>query len=537
MAATATAARPELAENRTSVRSPAASAGGQTMAVMLIVAGVSFVATIVATTRYGIGLTPDSFVYLTGAQSLAAGHGYASDGSAVTVFAPGYSAVVSLAEHIGLSAGGGARVLAAVCAAASVALGYALLRRHIHSRRIIIGATVAIGCSAVMLQTFDEALSEHLFILVVLLFILAAENVMSASRVMLPVATVVVLTWAAFYVRYAGIVLVPIAAAIVLIALWRRSRGRALASAAAVLVAGVALPAVWMKRNVDAGSGLLGSRQDAAASPLTNVARTSRELSSWLATSWTPGALRVVLFLAAVVLLVLAVAGLVRGRLTLPTDARDMLPAVLVTSVYLIYLAVTASLVAFAAINARFLAPVFIPAVVVAAWVFERVRPQVSQPVRRVITVVAAVWLAISLLWFGGVLVSSARSGAGGYASDHWHDSKLLDDVRSLDETAPVYTNDSVAIELFTGRVVKLSVARTFFASNEETGSLPGFLQTVKCAGRVELVWFQPNGRPRLYSPDELAQYLRLEPRVQRGEGVIYDVTPKPGDTSTVSCR
>jgi len=537
MAATATAARPELAGDRKRVATATSSRGGHTAGVALIVAGVSFVATLVATTRYGIGLTPDSFVYLTGAQNLANGHGYASDGVTVTVFAPGYSAVLSLAEHLGLSVGGGARGLAALCAAASVGLGYALLRRHIHSRRIIIGATVAIGCSAVMLQTFEEALSEHLFILVVLLFILVAEAVMRAPRSTLPVAGLVTLTWAAFYVRYAGIVLVPIAAVVALIAMWQLSRRRAVVTAAAVLAAGVAVPALWMKRNVDAGSGLLGSRQDSASSALTNIARTSRELSSWLATSWTPGPLRLVLFLAAVVLLVVAVVMVARGRLELPADARDMVPAALVTGAYLIYLAVTASLVAFAAINTRFMAPVFIPAVVVAAWMFERVRPQVSEPVRRVITVVAAAWLAISLLWFGGILVSSTRSGAGGYATDRWHHSALLDDVRNLDDTAPVYTNDSVAIELFTGRAVTLSVARTFFASNEETNSLPSFLQTVECAGRVELVWFQPNGRPRLYSPDELAQYLRLVPRVQRGDGVIYDVTPKPGDSPADSCR
>ena len=152
-------------------------------------------------------------------------------------------------------------------------------------------------------------------------------------------------------------------------------------------------------------------------------------------------------------------------------------------------------------------------------------------------TGIAVGWLAISLLWFGGQVVTSARNGAGGYTTKRWHNSKTIAEVRRIDPSERIYTNDSAAIELFTGRVVDLSVAKTFFASNEETGALASFLRTVRCAGKVELVWFLPNGRPRLYSPAELSHHLQLLPRSSRGDGVIYDVTPKPGDARPSNCR
>jgi hypothetical protein len=538
LAATAVASRWQSAEEQRSSSAEAKRTTARRIAaIVLIVAGVSFVATLIATTRYGIGLTPDSFMYLNGARSLASGHGYLSDGGPITEFPPGYSFVLSLGEHTGIAVETGARLLAALCSAATVVLGYVLLRRHIRSSRIIVGATIIIGCSAVLLQAFKEALSEHLFIIVVLLFILVAETLMRRPRALLPLATLLVLTWAAFYVRYAGIVLVPIAIAILLIALWPSDWRGALVRSAGFIVAGVAVPALWMKRNVDAGSGLLGNRQDAAASPLTNVARTSRELSSWVATNWGPGAVRLLVFLALFAVVALAIGLLVRGDLAVPTDWREMLPAVLVTSFYLIYLTVTASLVAFAAINTRFMSPVYVPAVVIGAWVFERVRRQVGALARKVITVVAAAWLVINLVWFGGVFVSAVRSGAGGYATRRWHDSKLMDEVRKLDGSVPVYTNDSAAIELFTGRVVPLSVARTFFASNQKTGSLPKFMHEVSCAGHVELVWFLPNGRPRLYSPDQLGQFLHVAPKIKRGDGVIYELRPRPGAGPRASCK
>jgi hypothetical protein len=508
----------------------------RTYGLVLLIATISFAATLVSTMRWGIGLTPDSFVYLNGARSLANGHGYTSDGQAITAFAPGYSAVLSLAPRVNISVDDFARVLAGLSFAATVVLGYVLLRRHIRSRKIIIAATVAIGCSGVLLQTYKEALSEHLFIVVVVLFVLVAEELLQRPLALVPAAILVTLTWAAFYLRYAGLIFVPLAALLALIALWRTSTRRALVQSAIMLLAGVALPAVWMKRNTNLGTGALGTRQDAAAGLVTNVARTSRELSTWLATSATPAVLRLLVFMAAATVVAIVIVALVQRQLRIPNDAREVIPAALVSSVYLAYLTGTASLVAIAAINSRFLAPAYVPAVVVGAWVFERLRPQVSLPVRRWINGVAAAWLVVTVVWFAGMTVTSARSGAGGYATESWHDSKLVDDVRKLDASVPTYTNDAVAIELFTGRLVPLSVARTFFQSNEETGDLPSFLHAIECDGHAELVWFLPNGRPRLYTPEQLAQYVQLRPRVTRPDGVIYDVTPNPG-SKPGSCR
>jgi hypothetical protein len=62
---------------------------------------------------------------------------------------------------------------------------------------------------------------------------------------------------------------VPLLVLLILFVVTERGRRSTWLLAAGVLVTGVVVPALWMKRNVDVGSGLLGSRQDAAASPLT----------------------------------------------------------------------------------------------------------------------------------------------------------------------------------------------------------------------------------------------------------------------------
>src|SRR4051794_32977046 len=161
---------------------------------------------LVATARYGIGLTPDSVVYVFGARSLAHGHGYINNGRAITDFPPAYSAVLSFGEHIGISAIDGARIVAVLGYVATVVLGYLLLRRHCESSSVRLGATVVIGCSAVLLDVYEKALSEHLFIPVSLLFLLVLERQMSKPRSPALFAGSVLCAWAAFYLRYIGVV-------------------------------------------------------------------------------------------------------------------------------------------------------------------------------------------------------------------------------------------------------------------------------------------------------------------------------------------
>ncbi len=91
----------------------------------------------------------------------------------------------------------------------------------------------------------------------------------------------------------------------------------------------------------------------------------------------------------------------------------------------------------------------------------------------------------------------------------------------------PTFSNDASAIALFSGRPVRPSVARTFFQSDQQTGRLADFVHLVQCKGAVQLVWFLPNPRSYLYTPEQLSKQLQLRPRVRRPDGVIYDVRPR----------
>jgi hypothetical protein len=514
---------------------PRTATGTRSSAIVIaiiIVVGAAGVA--VATARYGIGLTPDSVTYITGARSLADGDGYTDlRGDAIGLFPPGYSAVLSIGERAGIDAIDGARVLSVLSLAVTIALGYVLVRRHVRSERVRLAATLVIACSAVLLEVQAKALSEHLFIPVLLGFVLLCEALLDDARRPLVLAGAALLAWAAFYLRYAGIVAIPLGALFVTAGGWRAGRGAAVVRAIVWLVAAASAPVLWMLRNDDAVGHPLGSRAEASATAAQNVKRVANELSQWLSTQLVPGVVRGIVLAAAVVGAIALVAVMAQRR-GWPSRGRrvlrplvPILPLVALVVVYVGYLVGSASIVAFARINTRFMLPAFVPVVVLAAWAFEQVRDRLDGvTARRALTGAAAAWIVVNVAWFGGRAINSAADGAGGYASERWQESELMDDVERLDLAIATYSNDPNAVEIFLDEFVEQSPQRTRFQSRQRTNDLRRFVRTVECGDPVQLVWFLPNQRSHLYEPKQLRDHVRLKAVVQRDDGTIFDVTP-----------
>ncbi|MDP9333782.1 MAG: hypothetical protein M3Q30_10805 [Actinomycetota bacterium] len=159
----------------------------------------------------------------------------------------------------------------------------------------------------------------------------------------------------------------------------------------AFAVAAASVPIVWMIRNVKAGSGPLGPRADASASIFTNISRAANEFSTWVATDAPPSFVRGVVVVAVFAAVVAGVVALAYSSWS-ARDERSLLPLTAFVALYVVYLVVSASFVAFAAINTRLMVPVFVPLVVLAAWLFERLGPVVRHAsVRRAVTAVALV--------------------------------------------------------------------------------------------------------------------------------------------------
>lgn len=502
------------------------------VAVVIAIVGV-----LVATSRFGMGLTSDSVVYLNGARALAAGRGFTDPfGGAIDLFAPGYPAVLAAGHELGLGILDGARWLGALSYGLTVVLAWVLLRRHVRSAGVRTAATLLVGFSAVLLDTYSKLLSEHLFIPLVLVFVIACEELLVRPRAWGWLATAALLVWAAFYLRYVGLVLVGVGGLVIVIGGWASGRVRALLRAAIFGVVAIGVPALWALRNRDATGHAFGDLGPSSTSLVTNVHRVADEVSEWFATRLVPSPLRIVVLAAVVVALVASAIWLRRRRTGMPSDGRALVPLVLLTVVYVGYLIGSATVVAVtnssAQLGTRFVAPVFVPLVVLGAWLFERVRAALPTPRwRTVVTVLAVVWIGANALWFAGRAVGLARTGAGGYATATFRDSPLLPLVDRLDLSVPTYSNEQYGISAILDKNVRASVAARYFHSTAPTGQLRGFLKSVACDGHARLIWFEPNTHGNLYTPGELARHLIVTPVARTSGGAIYDLRPRPGVT------
>ncbi len=142
---------------------------------------------------------------------------------------------------------------------------------------------------------------------------------------------------------------------------------------------------------------------------------------------------------------------------------------------------------------------------------------------------VAAVWVAVNVVWFGARGVHASDGHAGGYASARWYHSQLMADVRARRFPRAVYSNDFLAVSYFAGRSVRGAPARTFFASRRATGQLKSFLRVVACEPEVQLIWFDGDFRTQLYTDADLRKVVHLDPLLRRADGTIYDVKPLVG--------
>ena len=495
-------------------------------AVLLGAIAAAVVSVVVSTGRYGMGVTSDSVAYFDGARAIAEGRGYTDNlGGPILGWPPGYPAALALVGRLGLGLDAAARIVSVVGYAVTVLLTYVLLRRHVRSPAVRAGGTIVVGCSAVLLEVYSKALSEHLFLPAILLFVLVGEELMDRPTDNRLLGAAIALTWTAFYLRYAGVVLVGVGALVLVIA--NRARpGTALTRTTVFVLTAVVVPALWLTRNVVAAGEPMGPRAPAASSPALNIFRVTRELSRWIGTDLAGRPLTVAVYVCgAVALGALGWLALRRPDLR-PRDLSHLVPLVVMVIVYLVYLFAAASLVAFAAIDSRFVVPVFAPAVVLGAWLFEQVRDRLGSW-RTALTVAGVAWVALNVAWFAGSAIDHAREGAGGFATERWHESEILVDAARLDFSVPTYSNNKRAISLFLGEPAWRTPARTYYASDQETPQLSGFVRRVACAGQAQLVWFVPHHAKHLYDLDDLRAEVVLEPVVERSDGTIFTVRPR----------
>lgn len=508
-----------------------------------VVVGLSAVVAALATgvaMAKGPGLASDSTFYLSAGLNLARGNGYRfySDGS-VTVFPPGLPLVVALGQWLGGGVNWTFRCFHACTFSLAVWLGYLLLRRHVRSVGLALGATVLISVSPPLLLVEKMALSEPAFIVISLAFILILERLIDAKRIMPLILAAAVLVWVGFLFRYAAISLIPVGA--IALAVGRRHLGwrHALADASGFSAFAAAAPLLLMARNYRVDGTFMGPRPPSSDSPGEVARGFSLVIGKWVTPSPTPERLQTVVGVVALIAAATMAVYLVRRRGTGLTDrgtGASFVPLACFLGVYSIYLFASELSTAINPIDNRLMSPLYVPLVVAGAMALDRLADGMTRQGRLWVLHLAKILLIVFVLAQAAVFVRETRVAAIGgtsYSKGSWQSSPLGAAARELPAEAEIYSNLPDGLWAIIRREPILpSPARGVYRSTETRSISSAFVTAVACRDSF-LVWFTRNIPDYVYTPEELKPYVLLEVVSEWPDGTVYRLRPSSAEGSS----
>ena len=325
--------------------------------------------------NYGVGLEGDTLAYLSAARNLAAGKGLVTvAGWPVTIlWPPLFPLLVGLTGFLGLDAATAASLLNAAAFGALVGIVGWWLRRCSGSMALGLWGALAVMLSVPVSEQAYRAMSEALFILLVVLALITATRFLDGGRRG-------ALVWAAVFTalacmtRYNGAAIVITAALLLLLnsgPIAEKARNAALY----VLIAIAPLGVVMLGNRIYAGefSGRLAEPR-ALEKNLNDVAET---LASWLLPgSWSDDKVPIAVLLAllalapAVAAIILAVWGR-RGPKQDRLSGALLVPGVF-TLIYVAFLVAIGSVTQLSWLTNRYMSPAYVPLLLavagLAAW-------------------------------------------------------------------------------------------------------------------------------------------------------------------------
>jgi len=491
------------------------------------------------TTTYGLGISPDSLVYIETAKSVLAGHGFFAGGldvvntrrgTPMTHFPPAYPLLLAVA---GLCADGdvlqGGRLLHALLFGVnSVLIGMAV-------HRCTQGGWVTAGCailpflaSSPNLFAHAMAWSEAPFLTFALAgFILLALHIQRAHVGLLLAASVAL--GLATATRYVGMTLLPPLAVGLLLVGNRPLRRRLMDILLATTVACLPL-GVWLIRNVMLAH--TSTNRTVAFHPIgaDHVKGVMLTMHDFMLAVSIPNWMKALHLLGAIGLLLLAFAILHRtNNLRLNAGAvRIILPllCILFALTYIAVLLITVSFFdALTPLDARLLLPVFVCLIVVAVSLAWSVSQALKKPLVWWSFLVFVVLCSSINAGHTVALASNVHMNGMGYTSRNWQDSPTIAWVKSVRAAVTLYSNGADVMHFQIARDVMMipnyldpMTGRPNPAYHEQWQRLCN-----ECAaGKALIVYLDHIRREYLPTPEHLTSTCNLSVVHRADDGTVY---------------
>lgn len=481
---------------------------------------------LVATSRYGTGLSADSVTYLAAAQNILAGHGYVNfDGAPVLAFPPLFSMMIAILSVGLLDLASVARFLNAFCFGLIVFLAAHWFFRHLHSRFLAFLGTTTVLLSAALLGISVYAWSEPIFIVLTMLMLLQFEKADSTDS-LAPWIWTGIFASLAVLDRYAGIIIV-VTGSILLAAKRTNSVSSRVRRLFLFLLIAMLPISLWFYRNYELSSTITGYRVESARTLIQSIHGTLKVMSLWFLPRLIPLQYRISLLIVLMTLFLLIVFRVLRIN-TAVADMIEVIPFLLFILLYTLFIIYTTSTTALSEIDDRYMSPIFAPLILslfylIDTWMYKYAVKTGNTIPQTILAAFLVIWLMYPALITYKTVKTEIEQGAGGFHSSYWMESDLISYLKNNDLSGTIYTNEPSAVYALTGRAYNPSPEKFAYESQVSTDDLLRFQADLQSRGVIYLVWFNTDWwKGYLYDVDDFRNLCDLERIAALQNGDVY---------------
>ncbi len=516
--------------------------------LLLLLALAAPVLALLRTGLHGIALHGDSVTYIAVARNLTAGVGYTHfDGTPLTGWAPLYPTLLALIDlALGVDPLSGARFFDAAVFGLIVYFAGLLFQRYLTQPFLVVVGTAFVLLSPDMLRLSTYGLSEPFFILLTIAFLLGMNRYLNKNSLQTLLLTAIVVGLAGV-TRYIGVTLILAGAAAILFNRRCTVRTRILHLLFFCAVASLPL-LLWAFRNIQL-TGLPTDTRGPSKYPLYyNLYYAFVFHLNWFfpvhfigVTATSRGALAVLA----------AVTGYLAGALLKPKDLVRLLRlgSLKLDAVSIFYITYVSFLVALSTvigierIGYRYLAPAFVPAVLIILYIMEQELSSTGKTVAiglmgtrarlprspLVIALLAGVFAIAAVR----EVVTIARPVEPDDNVNHiaWQTSDTIQLARriwlSQGEGIVMYSNVPFALYAQAGIPARWVPAAKRHQSSEPRRPVESLVGLWPETPRAYLVWFDAQEKGQLFGVESLQKIADFTRIARLEDGTVYEVTDR----------
>lgn len=484
------------------------------------------------TNRYGAGLTPDSVGYISVARNFAEGNGFLTfNGTPLIIQPPLYPIMLSLIKRTFLidpliSAG----YLNAALFGLIIYLSGMFFAQHLKSFILVICGTAAVMASFAIVQSSLMALSEPLFILLVLLFLFSFEK----YKLKKDYPSLIILSmWGALacLTRYTGVAVILTGAVCMLLQNKKENANKYYHSIVFLLIAGLPI-GIWVIRNYL----LSGTFADHRGTSLYTLNDNFQLLYNTVVSWYLPMNSKTIYVVIMMILLAVWIIFSIRNAKDFAAEAFRLIgPGLLFTVLYSGTIIITSTTTAYDKISDRLLSPIFIPLLLIFLFAADRMLVwfkkyfdhQGSAILFGLLFIIFIRYPAKNTIHF---MDDYIKMSGWGYNCNAWQKSETIDYLLRgghMGKISALYSNEPEAVYIFTNSKTSRSPLKTFYNSSQLYNIKQDEEYAWHNSANVYLVWFNKTDRNFLFSIEELKNNVKMTEVEHLEDGEIYLISKK----------